>query len=240
MSGARLLIADDNPEFRNLVQDAILLAEPSWVVEVAGDGREALEMICKGRYDVAVLDIRMPHLDGLEVLREAREEGIRTAILVLTGYGDEHLSFQAGKLGAERFLDKPITPLGLLAEIREALHSRVPPHVMADRLDAFLKAHCFNPGLMMDNLCSRCGVSERYASRLFREHLGDSFEGRRAYHRVQMAKRLLESTREEVKVIAGQCGFRNQHRLTEAFKRLERMSPSQCRQICADERTDGG
>ena len=87
----------------------------------------------------------------------------------------------------------------------------------------------FEPGLPI--------LDETLAYRLFRENLGGSFEDCRVYHRIQMAKRLLKATNDLVKIKAWKCEFKNQHRLTETSKKLVRVSPSQCRKICADKRT---
>jgi transcriptional regulator GlxA family with amidase domain len=104
------------------------------------------------------------------------------------------------------------------------------PHVRAERLDKYLEERATDPTLKMRDLCHRFGVSRSHISRLFREHLHTSFEERRAYHRVQMAKRLLKFTDDPLKTIAPQCGFRNEQRLSETFHRVEGMSPGQYRE----------
>ena len=230
MSGARLLIADDNRAFCDLFQDAVLQAEPSWVVEAAGDGREALKMLCEGRFEVAVLDVRMPHLDGLEVLRAARSKHISTDIILLTGYATIGLAVQGMKDGAQDFLRKPILLLDLIALIRNRLEFHHQPlHVRAERLDDYLKAHAHDPALTLSDLCRRFNIVRSYASRFFREHLHASFAARRAYHRVEMAKPLLKSTHVPLKSIAHQSGFRDQRRFSETFRRLVGMPPNQYR-----------
>lgn len=230
MSGARLLIADDNRAFCDLFRDAALQAEPSWVVEAAGDGREALKMLCEGHFEVAVLDVRMPHLDGLEVLRAARLKHISTDIILLTGYATIGLAVQGMKEGAQDFLRKPILLLDLIALIRNRLefHHR-PPHVRAERLDAYLKEHACDPLLALDDLCRHFNLVRSYVSDLFRKHLHASFEARRLYHRVEMAKALFKTTDASLKYIAAECGFREQGRLSEAFRRLVGMPPNQYR-----------
>ncbi len=236
MAQVRVLLADDDPFFCEVFQKALALQ--GWDVEVAGDGQQALDMLCKHPYDVAVLDFKMPHLDGLEVLRAVREERVRTAILILTGYGDEEMSFQAGRMGAQKFLNKPILPLDLVAEIREAMDSRLPPHAFAARLDRFMEAHASDPSLTFDALCRHFRRSARSLSDLFRTYLNASFRRRLAYHRVEKAKQLLESTDDPLYLIAEQCGFKNYRRLTETFQREAGMSPRQYRKICADRRTN--
>jgi YesN/AraC family two-component response regulator len=236
MPQARILLADDVPMVREVYQKA--LESQGWAVEVAGDGQEALDMLRKGHFDVTVLDLVMPHLGGMEVLEAIRKEEVLTSVIILTGYGDTEMSFEAGRMGAQGFLSKSIPLPEFIAAVREALEARLPFHVRAEDMDAYLKENAHHPSLELSGLCKHFNISTRYASRLFRENVGASFEDRRAYHRVQMAKRLLESTDDLVKTIAGQCGFRNQRRMAEAFRKLREVSPKQYRKICADKRTN--
>jgi YesN/AraC family two-component response regulator len=241
MLQARILIADDEPAHQDLFRNAILMPEPSWVVEVARDGREALRLLRRGRFDVAVLDLLMPHRTGMEVLKAVQEEGIPTDMIILTGYGDVDIAVEAMKSGAKDFVEKQALRIPeFIDRVRRVLKDRIPPHAMADRLDAFLQeCCCSDPDLRVDRLCEEFHVSTRYVSRLFREHLGVTFPERLAHHRVQRAKQLLETTGETLDCIADQCGFKGRQRLSEAFRKQEGMAPRQYRKICAEKRTFG-
>lgn len=226
----RILIADDDPDLRDLFRNAILRLEPSWSVEVAEDGREALDLLSKSHFNIAVLDYQMPHLNGLEVLKEIRQRDIQTDVILMTGHGEVDLAVQAMKEGARDFIQKPINLPNFITTLRALLETRhLPSHVVAARLDAFLKEHASAPLLTLNDLCRHFSIKRSYASRLFQENFHMSFRKRRAYHRVQMAKHLLKSTDASLKVIATQCGFRNQRRFSEAFRMVEGMSPGQYR-----------
>jgi YesN/AraC family two-component response regulator len=227
----RILIADDDPNLRDLFRATILRFEPSWVVEIAGDGREALDLLCQGHFDVAVLDVQMPCLDGLEVLREAKKRGIQTDVIILTGYGDVEKSVQAMKEGARDFLQKPIRPDKLVAVVRKALESHFPSHVVAARLDAYLKEFASRPSLNLNDLRKDFHLSRSHIARLFREHFNTTFERRLSLHRVQMAKRLIETTDKPLYDIAEQCGFRDQARLSKVFRRVEGITPQKYREM---------
>ena len=222
----------------------LLKAEPSWVVEVAGDGCEALAMLCKGRFDVAVLDLVMPHLNGIEVLEAARKEDISTEVIILTGYGTIEWAVEAMKAGAREFIPKTILPLDLIPIIRNALEDRrrvraqsLPPHALADWLDAYLRDHAFERSLKFGDLCKHFGISSAYASRLFHEHIGEPYHTRLASYRVQKAKYLIETTDDLLYQIADQCGFRKHRWLTRAFYKQEGMLPRTYRKICREKRT---
>ena len=233
----RILVADDEPGVRDLLRRALSI-EP-WEVETAGDGREALNRLCGSPFDLAVLDVRMPHPDGLEVLRTLREKGIQTDVIVLTGYGFTDMAVQAMKLGARDFVEKQKLNLPeLVATVRRLLEGRhLPPHVLANRLDAFLKERAFDSSLRFGDLCDHFHLSASYVARLFQEHLGESFRRRLSRCRVQRAKELLTSTDGPLYLIAERCGFKHWTRLTEAFVRLEGIPPQKYREICGDRRT---
>lgn len=193
MSQARILVADDQPEVGDMLRRA--LESGGWVVEVAGDGREAMRRLRRGQFDVAILDIQMPHRTGMEVLKAVQQDGISTDVIVLTGYGDVDIAVEAMKAGAKDFVEKQgFRVPEFIDRVRRALEGRLPPHAMADRLDAFLKERASDPALREGELCERFHVSTRYVARLFREHLGATFPERLAHHRVQRAKQLLETT----------------------------------------------
>ena len=88
MSRIRLLLADDHTLVRAGIRSLLEAAGGIDVVAETGDGREALDLLVKHRPDVALLDIGMPHMSGLEVARRAAEESPRTRVIVLSMHED--------------------------------------------------------------------------------------------------------------------------------------------------------
>ncbi|GGL32357.1 response regulator [Planomonospora parontospora] len=116
----RVLLADDEAMIRAGVR-AILAAAPEVeVVAEAGDGREAVDLVLAHRPDVALLDIRMPRLDGLAAAAELRRVAPETAVLMLTTFGEDEYIARALSGGAAGFLLKAGDPRELLAGIRAA------------------------------------------------------------------------------------------------------------------------
>ncbi|NUR71027.1 MAG: response regulator transcription factor [Hamadaea sp.] len=116
----RLLVADDEPMIRSGVR-AILASDPGIeLVAEAGDGREAVELALRHRPDVALLDIRMPKLDGLAAAREIRRGLPETAVLMLTTFGEDEYISAALAAGASGFLLKSGDPRELPAGVRAA------------------------------------------------------------------------------------------------------------------------
>jgi two-component system KDP operon response regulator KdpE len=116
--GARILIADDEPAIRRAVQTN--LARHGFQIGTAETGREAIERAATFRPDLVLLDLGLPDLDGLEVIRALRERG-STPIVVLSVRGQERDKVAALDLGADDYLTKPFGVDELLARVRVAL-----------------------------------------------------------------------------------------------------------------------
>ncbi|GGJ99166.1 DNA-binding response regulator [Streptomyces camponoticapitis] len=114
----RVLIADDEPMIRAGVR-AVLSTSPDMdVVAEAGDGRDAVELTRRHRPAVAVLDIRMPGLDGIEAAAEIRATVPETNVIMLTTFGEDDYILQALGGGAAGFLIKSGEPEELIAGVR--------------------------------------------------------------------------------------------------------------------------
>jgi two-component system, NarL family, nitrate/nitrite response regulator NarL len=102
----RVLIAEDHPVFRRGIADAIERRPELTLVGEHGDGEAALQAIRESRPDIALLDVRMPTLSGLEVLEAVIAEELPTRIVLLSGYPDPDAVYRALTAGASGFLAK--------------------------------------------------------------------------------------------------------------------------------------
>jgi len=103
----RVLLADDNREFVEVVKEYIERQEDMSLVGVAYHGNEALELISREEPHVVLLDIIMPHLDGLGVLEKLQNAPLRPKIIILTAFGQESMTQRAVNLGANYYILKP-------------------------------------------------------------------------------------------------------------------------------------
>ncbi|MHB8075057.1 sporulation transcription factor Spo0A [Desulfosporosinus fructosivorans] len=103
----RVLLADDNREFVEIVKEFIERQEDMTLVGVAYHGNEALELISREEPHVVLLDIIMPHLDGLGVLEKLQNSSQRPKIIILTAFGQESMTHRAVNLGANYYILKP-------------------------------------------------------------------------------------------------------------------------------------
>lgn len=100
----RVLVADDHPLFRDGLRFTLERAAEIEIVDEASDGREAVRLASQSPYDVVVMDVRMPHLDGIEATRAVVATGAR--VLVLTMFEDDATVFSAVRAGAAGYLVK--------------------------------------------------------------------------------------------------------------------------------------
>lgn len=118
----KLLYAEDETAMAEAVVD--ILTYHYYMVDAVGDGAEALDYARADRYDGIILDIMMPKLSGLEVLRRLRAAGCRTPVLLLTARGEVEDQIQGLDLGADDYLPKPFSMELLLARVRAMLRRR--------------------------------------------------------------------------------------------------------------------
>ncbi|HEY1592948.1 MAG TPA: response regulator transcription factor [Solirubrobacteraceae bacterium] len=120
-----VLVVDDEPTIRDVVSRYLIRAGYDTIV--AATGREALRRAGEGRPDVVVLDLMLPDVDGLEVMRRLRQlDRSRTAIVLLTARGEESDRVIGLRLGADDYVVKPFSPAELVARV-EAMLRRLDP-----------------------------------------------------------------------------------------------------------------
>jgi two-component system, OmpR family, response regulator len=115
--GRRILVAEDDPRLRALLEQ--VLSEAGWAVTAVADGRQARLLAMGGRdFDVLLLDIGLPAMDGLVVCRTLREAGVITPVLMLTARGRVADRIAGLDVGADDYLPKPFDVDELLARLR--------------------------------------------------------------------------------------------------------------------------
>ncbi len=124
MTLGRVLLVDDDATLLRALPEALRLRMAGLTVDTADSGAVALDRITARDYDAIVTDIKMPGMDGLELLAEIRTRRPDTPILVITGYGEHDLVVQALRAGAYDFIRKPIDRDYFVASLRRAMEKR--------------------------------------------------------------------------------------------------------------------
>ena len=119
---AHILVIEDEPPIRRLLRTG--LATQGFEISEAGNGKAALAALT-AKHDLAILDLGLPDMNGLEVLRTIRERGDTTPVLILSSRGDEVGKVEAFELGADDYVTKPFGMKELIARVRTALRHRL-------------------------------------------------------------------------------------------------------------------
>jgi excisionase family DNA binding protein len=115
----RVLVVDDEATIRDLLAKTLALAE--YDVDIAPDGRTALDRLRMIPYDLLITDLKMPGVDGLTVIREARRLKADLPVIIITGYSNEASAIEAVNLGVSGYLTKPFRVPRVLAAAAKAL-----------------------------------------------------------------------------------------------------------------------
>jgi two-component system OmpR family response regulator len=118
-TAARLLVVDDEPRIRDFIARALSAA--GYAIDFACTGRDGLHRAVAGDYDLMILDLVMPDMDGREILAELRRERPEQAVLVLSCLSDVSTKVDCLELGAQDYLTKPFSLAELLARVRVRL-----------------------------------------------------------------------------------------------------------------------
>jgi len=118
---SKILVIDDDPLALATLQLILETGRGGDVVESAKSAEVALLLSAASHFDVIVSDIRMPGLDGIDLLKQTQNSDRSTPVILLTGDDDLDLEYHARRLGAFRFFQKPISPSRLLRAVEEAV-----------------------------------------------------------------------------------------------------------------------
>ncbi len=116
---AHILVVDDERSIRNTLKE--ILEFEKFTVDLAEDGPAGLAKIVENDYDVVLCDIKMPKMDGMEVLEKALKADVETPIIMISGHGNIETAVEAIKLGAYDFIEKPLDLNRTLVTLRNAL-----------------------------------------------------------------------------------------------------------------------
>ena len=118
-TGIRILAVDPNREFCRQLSELVAAEGDMEIIGTAGDGMEALERAAELQPDLMLLELVLPKLDGLEVLRRLRERGSLCRVIVLSGFVNSKVIAECSECGADYFIPKPCDIQALIARIRQ-------------------------------------------------------------------------------------------------------------------------
>ena len=219
------------------------LEQDGMEVDCAYDGEEALSMAKEKEYDMILLDLMLPKMDGLEMVRRLREAGSRAYVIILTAYDSFAYAQTAIRLGAVDFLLKPFHD-GDLENAVLALQKRIaaqtapqpeplpgvkpgPKSRYVREAMVYLEQNCGNGDLSVGQAAAQLGLSEGHLSHLFKKETDMTLGAYLTRCRIQKAMALLREGKLKVYEIAEACGYRDIAYFSGTFKKITGRTPSE-------------
>jgi DNA-binding NtrC family response regulator len=118
---SKILIVDDDEVVRHSYQRSLQAANSNVEIEAAFNGEDALEVLERKSFDVVLLDLRMPGMDGMSVLKAIKRDWPKSGVVVITGYPTLESAKEAMRLGAYDYLAKPVSPAEIISAANTAI-----------------------------------------------------------------------------------------------------------------------
>ncbi|MBQ9648341.1 MAG: response regulator [Oscillospiraceae bacterium] len=241
----KVLVVEDE----EMIRKGIVLAV-DWaaldcvVVGEAANGVEALEAVERLEPSLIITDLKMPQMDGLEMLRRLRERGNNAYVIILTAYDSFEYAQTALRLGAVDFLLKPFRDgeleeavLGLKKKIGDGENAAEAPMLyqlkkgdkskyVLEAMD-YIGAHYGEPGIGVAAIAEHLGISEGHLSHLFKKETDYTLLNYLTRYRMHQAMALLKDCRVKIYEVAEAVGYRDVTHFSATFKKLVGVSPSE-------------
>lgn len=246
-----LLVDDEELVRRGIVLETDWEALDCMVVAEASNGQEGLEAAEKYHPDLIICDIRMPKMDGIEMLRILREAGNPAYVIFLTGYSDFEYARSAIKLSAADYLLKPFRDGELeqaIQNVKMKIGQKEPSGT--DRKEGqdldyllklpkgdkskyvmealnFIAEHLSDQNLCVKMITDHLSLSESYLSYLFKKETSYTINAYITRYRIRYAMKLLQDCRIKVYEVAEKVGYRDITYFSSVFKKLVGVNPSE-------------
>lgn len=226
----RILVVEDEFYARKSLVDTILTFDPSFYIEEAEDGLEALEKVERSRFELVIADIRMPVMDGMEMARKIRAEHPEILVAMLTGYAEFDYAITALRIGVCEFLLKPVENdrlYALLYGVRER-YSHYGDKIV-DKLNNYIYANITDKINIADICKNQLFLDPAYVSRHYKTVTGQTIADTVRQLKLERAKGLLEKSDCNIGEIAVQCGYQSGSAFIQSFEKQYGKTPAEYR-----------
>lgn len=243
-----LVVDDESTVRRGIILGVDWASMDCVVVGEAANGVEGLAAVERYNPNLIITDVRMPKMDGIEMLTALREKGCHAHVILLTAYSDFSYARSALQLGADDYLLKPFRDQELVAAIdrvrKKALrissltYEDTLPLSKGDKSKYVLQAmgyiadHYRDADISITTIARDLGVSEGHLSHVFKKETSYTIIGYLTQYRIHTAMKLLRDCRCKVYEVAEQVGYRDVTYFSSTFKKLTGMTPSEYQNRC--------
>ena len=238
-----IVICDDEVILRNGLKSWVEKSGlPLKVSGTAGNGPQALELIAKQKPFIALMDVNMPGMAGLDVIEEIQNRGIGTRFIIISGHDEFQYARRACHLGVVDYLLKPIDRGELVELLKKVLEQirkeQLTQKVFVEKEDTtkekilgYIQDHFTEQQFSLRQLAEEFHLSQSYVTRLIKQETGSSFSELLTRMRIDRAVSLLvQSPDMKLVEIAERTGFSSQHYFSRVFKEKIGFSPADYRE----------
>jgi two-component system response regulator YesN len=246
----KTLLVDDEIWMLEGLKKLIAGGETGFIVgATAKNGRQAWDLIQENHYDLVILDIQMPKMDGLELLKTIRGHQINTPVVIFSGHNEFDYARQSFRYGVVDYLLKPLDKIEFLRTLNKVKENFIRSETsgVLDELSLLAVEEDFTSGremvdrlkrkaeidykqdLSLTRIASDANYNLSYVSRLFKAETGTSYLKYLTDIRLQKARQLLRETNLSIGQVAKEVGYRDDKHFIKTFKRVVGMTPSEYR-----------
>jgi len=249
-----IIVEDESTVRRGIVLTMNWAALDCVIVGEAANGEEGKEQALRLSPDIIITDVKMPRMDGVEMIRTLKEAGCKSEFILLTAYSDFKYARSALRLGVKDYLLKPLQEGDLEASIRNILNPLKKSGADGDAGDLptaipslsqaqntlnkyvseaiqFIYEH-YNEDITITTVARSLDISEGYLSRIFKKETSYTFTNYLILYRINLAMNLLRNHRVKVYEVADQVGYSDTTYFSSQFKKVVGMSPSEYQERC--------
>ena len=234
-----LIVEDEELIRKGIVLTVDWAALDCLVVGEAANGAEGLEQAARCNPDLIITDLKMPQMDGIEMLEKLRGMGKNTYVIILTAYDSFSYIQAALRLEAVDYLLKPFHD-GDLEKAVQRVQAKLPPQEQAlpepktgstnryvSMAISYIQQHYQEPDISVSSVAQSLNISEGHLSHTFKKETGSTLLGYLTRYRVHKAAELLKDGRMKVYEVAEQVGYRDIGYFSNTFKKITGKTPSE-------------
>jgi two-component system response regulator YesN len=249
-----IVIEDETPVRRGIILTTDWVSLECVLVGEAANGEEGLKMALDLSPDIIITDVKMPRMNGTEMVRALKDSGSQSHIIMLTAYNDFNYVQSALRLGVKDYLIKPLKNGDLensvktvIDNIKNQIHASSSESTLLSVPNLPLSEHTFNKYIAgaikyIDSHCREdislttvaryLDISEGYLSRIFKKETNYTFTDYLIYYRIKLSMQLLKDHRLKVYEVADSVGYSDTTYFSNQFKKIVGMSPTKYQERC--------
>ena len=239
----RIIIVEDEPRaLRGLRQLISSISKECQIVAEAEDGKEALESIISLKPDVVFTDIKMPYMDGIELIKAVKKYDIPTCFVITSAYGEFEYAKKAISLEVKEYLLKPLT-YDEVKQVLERIHNEQAGRDISELIEEeslvkkYQDVHYlihkaitrvevgYSTRLSQEEMAQDLGMTPEYFSYLFHKETGEKFTDFIRNYRVEIAKKLMITTDMKIQEVAYAVGYSDPKYFGKVFRKVTNETP---------------